>query len=353
MRRLSFVYCIVILSISFMVTNLTTVTAEAWSNFKVYNFDSGKPVKVDISPAEKASKPWKLYALLPHMKDGYWVSVNYGLVEEAKRLGVKLTILQAGGYSEMAKQVNQYDDCLSTNPDAILIAPIAESGLAAKIEKTAKTGLVQIGFVNPIKTAPVTSKIFVDYATKGRQTGEYLAKLFVERKGKVVAFPGPQGSGWAEAYLNGFHEALEGSTVDILADKFGPAGVAESLILVEDSLQAYPQMNAIWGGAPAAEAAIGAVEEAGKEKDMVIISSYENQTMVDFLKEDKITAFATEFPVMQGRIAVSMAVKALEKKKIPAYMEIIPQMATMDNIEDIDLTTVLAPPGYRPVFSVD
>ena len=278
--------------------------------------------------------------------------MDYGLVEEAKRLGVKLTILQAGGYSELARQVSQYDDCLASGADAILIAPISESGLETKITETAKTGKVQIGFVNPIKTSPVTSKIFVDYATKGRQTGAYLVKKLGANGGKVVAYPGPQGSGWAEAYLQGFHEALKGSNVKILADKFGPAGVAESLSLVEDSLQAYPEMNAIWGGAPAAEAAVGAVEEAGRE-GVVIVASYENQTMVDSLNAGKVTAFGSEFPVMQGRIAVSLAVSALDGGKVPQYLEVIPQMVTVDNVKDFDLTTILAPAGYQAVFSVD
>lgn len=323
-----------------------------WDDFAVFNFDSGSAVEDKVAPIAPASKPWSLCAVLPHMKDGYWVSVDYGLVAEAKRLGVKLTILQAGDYSQLAKQVSQYDDCVSSGADAVLIAPISEAGLAEKIKESADKGLVQIGFVNPIKTAPVNSKIFVDYATKGRQTGAYLAEVLGEAGGGVVALPGPQGSGWAEAYMQGFQEGVAGSKVEILEEKYGPAGVAESLGLVEDALQTHPDLAAIWGGAPAAEAAIGAVEEAGAE-DVAIIASYENQTMVDNLKNGKITAFGTEYPVMQGRIAVSLAVSVLEGKPVPGYLEVIPQMVTLDNVGDTDLTMILAPADFRPTFSVD
>ena len=323
-----------------------------WKSFPVYNFDSGSAVESSFEPEASATKKWRLCAILPHMKDGYWISVDYGLVDEASRLGAELTILQAGGYSELARQVSQYDDCVASGADAVLIAPISESGLEQKIAESAESGLVQIGFVNPIKTSPVTSKIFVDYATKGRQTGTYLAETLGADGGSVVAFPGPQGSGWAEAYMDGFREGLEGSSVDILAEKFGPAGVAESLSLIEDSLQSFDDMNAIWGGAPAAEAAIGAVEEAGIE-NMVIVASYENQTMVDSLKAGEVTAFGSEFPVMQGRIAVNLAVAALEGKEVPGYLEVIPQMVTVHNVDEMDLTTVLAPAGFQPKFSVD
>ena len=324
----------------------------AWSSFPVYNFDSGSAVESSIEPVAASTRKWRLCAILPHMKDGYWISVDYGLVDESRRLGVELTILQAGGYSELAKQVSQYDDCVASGADAVLIAPISESGLEKKIAENAENGLVQIGFVNPIHTSPTTSKIFVDYATKGRQTGAFLAEKLGEAGGNVVALPGPQGSGWAEAYMDGFREGLDGSSVEILAEKFGPAGVAESLTLIEDSLQSFDNLNAIWGGAPAAEAAIGAVEEAGLE-DIVIVASYENQTMVDSLVAGEVTAFGSEFPVMQGRIAVNLAVAALQGDEVPNYLEVIPLMVTVDNVADVDLTTVLAPKGFQPEFSVD
>jgi len=42
---------------------------------------------VEYVPLEKASKPWKICVSFPHMKDAYWLGVDYGVVEEAKRLG--------------------------------------------------------------------------------------------------------------------------------------------------------------------------------------------------------------------------------------------------------------------------
>lgn len=324
----------------------------AWTKFSVYNFDSGKPVVEEFKPAAKPKKKWNLCALVPNMADSYWTAVDYGLVREAKRLGVKLTIYQAGGYSNMSKQISQYDDCATSGADAILIAPISASGLANKIAATAKTGKVQIGFVNQIKTAPVTSKIFVNYATKGFKTGKFLAKKLGSKGGGVVAFPGPQNSGWAEAYMKGFENGVKGSKVKILAKKYGPANVAASLNLVEDALQSYPNIKGIWGGAPAAEAAIDAVQEAGV-KGVTIVSSYGNQTMVDSVKSGKIAAFATEFPVMQGRVAVDLAVEALEGKKVPKHLGVIPKMVTAKNIRSLNLKKLLAPKDFHPIFSVN
>ena len=77
-----------------------------WS-FRVDSVKDGAKTRIQYTPIDKASKKWKLCALFPHLKDSYWLSVNYGMVQEAKRQGVALTILQAGGYDNLPKQLAQ------------------------------------------------------------------------------------------------------------------------------------------------------------------------------------------------------------------------------------------------------
>ena len=50
------------------------------------------------------------------MKDAYWLGVDYGVVDEARQLGVKLNVVEAGGYTELNKQISQIEDCVSTAP---------------------------------------------------------------------------------------------------------------------------------------------------------------------------------------------------------------------------------------------
>ena len=58
---------------------------------------------VDYVPLDKASKPWEICVSFPHMKDAYWLAVDYGVAEEAKRQGVKMQLVEAGGYTELAE----------------------------------------------------------------------------------------------------------------------------------------------------------------------------------------------------------------------------------------------------------
>ena len=345
-----------ILACTVLLTTASVANAaDTWWPFAIDAAKGGdltKVEKIDYVPLEKAEKAWNLCVLFPHLQDSYWLSVNYGIAEEAKRLGVKFTLLQAGGYSNLPKQISQYDDCLAAGADAILIGAISEAGLAAKINEGMGKGVVNIAVANPILETPITARITPDFHAKGFETGEYVKKFLADKGGKAVGFPGPQGSGWAETYMEGFRESTKTGNVTLLSEVFGEASVPAQLRLVEDALQTYPDMTVIWGGAPTAEAAIGAVADAGRD-DVTIIASYENQTMLSAVKEGKVLAFATEYPVMMGRISVDLAVRALEKKDHEKILLVTPGIVAKDNVDKFDTTQIFAPDGFQPVFSAE
>jgi len=325
---------------------------EAWWPIKVYDASSGSNVEVDYSPVEKASKPWNICVLFPHMKDSFWVAVAYGIVTEAERQGVNMTLYEAGGYENLPRQLSQFDDCMASNADAIVVGPISEAGLAQKFEEGIAAGKPVIATVNPVAEAKTTAKMYVEFDTMGEQTGKYLLDFLGGKEGKAVAFPGPAGSGWAESFYEGFKTALDGSNVAILDEMFGDSGVGVQLQLIQDALQAYPDMDVIWGTAPTAEAAIGAVAEIGREGEIQIMSSYENQAMLDAMNKGEILGFATQYPVLEGKVAIDMAVRALEGKDVMPFVKPIPDMIAKSNVDQIDMGLVLAPADWTPVYSV-
>lgn len=326
--------------------------AADWWPVKVYDMDSGKPVLTDYTPVPKAEKPWNICVLFPHMKDTFWVAVDYGIVEEAKREGVNMTLYEAGGYENLPKQLSQFDDCMAANFDAIVVGPISEAGLMRKMREAQKAGKPVISTVNPLPKAPATARMFVDFTLMGRQTGAFLVDDLKGQTAKVVNFPGPAGSGWAEQFNDGFKNAIAShNNVQLLGVKFGDSGVAVQLGLIQNALQAYPDVNVIWGCAPAAEAAIGAVRQAGRP-NVEIISSYENQAMLDALNRGEILAFATQYPVLEGRVAIDTAVRILEKKSYIKFIQPLPSMIDKAGLPKVNMSLVLAPADFKAEYSV-
>ncbi|PHQ70807.1 MAG: TMAO reductase system periplasmic protein TorT [Sneathiella sp.] len=337
---------------AFALTAASAQAADKWWPVKVYDASSGENVVTTYSPLEKASKPWNLCVSFPHMKDSFWVAVAYGIVSEAKRQGVNMTLLEAGGYENLPRQLSQIDDCIASNADAIIVGPISEAGLAKKFEESIAAGKPLIATVNPVKDAKTTAKMYVEFDTMGEQTGAYLLDHLDGKPASAVAFPGPAGSGWAESFYEGFQRALKGSNVKIETEMFGDTGVGVQLKLIQDALQAYPDMTVIWGSAPTAEAAIGAVAEIGRSDDMMIMSSYENQAMLDAMNDGEILGFATQYPVLEGMIAVDMAIRALEGKELKTFLKPIPDMIAKANADQINMDLVLAPATWKPEYSV-
>ncbi len=74
---------------------------EVWE--KAFDMASARHM-MEYTPLEKASQKWKICVSFPHMKDDYWLAVDYGAIDEAKRMGVKMQVLEAGGYTELNKQ---------------------------------------------------------------------------------------------------------------------------------------------------------------------------------------------------------------------------------------------------------
>lgn len=313
--------------------------------------DSGTET-VAYTGLDSAEKPWHLCVLFPHMKDSYWVAVNYGIVDQARKLGIKATILEAGGYTEAAKQVAQYNDCKALGVDAIIIGAISEAGLAKSMQEGHDAGIVQVGVINPLQSDVADAKIFANYDDSAEAGARYLVELADGKPMNMLHFPGPQGSGWAEASTAGVERAIEGSSITLLEKKYGDTGKSVQLRLLEDALQAYDKVDIVYGTAVTAEVARQALADVGFD-DALVAAYYSNEGLIDLIKSGDVTATVTESPVMEARIAVDMAVRILEGKAHESYLHPSMTVVTQANIDSLDLTRSFAPADWEPVYSVE
>ena len=100
-------------------------------------FDYSKPPRtIDYAPVRKAAKPWLICASYPHLKNSYWASVNYGMVEQARAAGVRLTVVEAGGYPNLDRQIEQIQTC-SANADALIVGTVSYDGLTPQLQEIA------------------------------------------------------------------------------------------------------------------------------------------------------------------------------------------------------------------------
>ncbi|GHG90502.1 TMAO reductase system periplasmic protein TorT [Pseudodonghicola xiamenensis] len=315
----------------------------------------GKVSPVTYAPLAKAEKPWNICVSFPHMKDAYWLGVDYGVADEAKRLGVKMNLVEAGGYTELNKQIGQIEDCVSSGADAVVIGAISYEGLNSVVKEVAAKGIPVIDVINGMSSPDIAAKSLVSFRTMGFETGKYLAEKHPagSEPVKVGWFPGPAGAGWVEAANEGFMEAVKGSAVEVLEPRYGDTGKEAQLKLVEDVLQANPDVRYLAGTAVTAEAAQGLIRERGLKGKVDLLAFYMTPGVYAGIKRGFILAAPADSMVIQGRIAMDQAVRILEGKD---YMKHVgPKIFVVDpsNISTVARENILPPDGFKPVFSVD
>ena len=315
----------------------------------------GTVSEVTYSPLEKAEKAWNICVSFPHMKDAYWLGVNYGVAAEAERLGVAMNNVEAGGYTELITQISQIEDCVAGGADAVVVGAISFDGLNNVIGEVAGQGIPVIDVINGVSSSDISAKSLVSFRTMGAETGRYLAEKHPagSEPVKVGWFPGPAGAGWVEAAHAGFMEAVEGSAVQILEPRFGDTGKEAQLKLVEDVLQANPDVRYFAGTAVTAEAAQGLIRERGLQGEVDLLAFYMTPGVYTGIQRGFILAAPADSMVIQGRIAIDQAVRILEGKEYTQHVG--PKIFVVDpsNINDVPRTDILPPDGYKAVFSVN
>src|SRR5919197_2079219 len=254
---------------------------KSWYPFSVEvwdpPFDMASPrKKIDYVPLEKAAKKWDVCVSFPHMKDAYWMAVNYGVAEEAKRLGVRMTLVEAAGYTNLNKQISQIEDCVANGAQAVVIGAISLTGLNNLVREVHSKNIPVIDVINGMSSPDLSAKSLVSFGEMGAKAGEYIAKLHPKGSGKVKVawFPGPPGAGWVEAGNAGFVAAVKNSDIEIVDTKYGDTGKEVQGKLVEDVLQGHRDIQYIVGTSPTSEAAVQILRDRGLGGKINVVAYY-------------------------------------------------------------------------------
>jgi protein TorT len=310
---------------------------------------------IDYTPLARASRDWSICAVFPHMKDSYWLAVNFGLSSEVRRLGVQMRLYEAGGYDNLPVQIRQIETCAAQGADGVIIGAISYDGLDELVARLHARGVPVVDLVNGMSSDRVAAHSLVSFEEMGYRAGEYIARR--HPKGgvpvKVAWFPGPRGAGWVRDGERGFRRALSGSAAEIVAVRYGDTGRAVQAALVGQVLDEHSDIDYIAGTAVTAGAAVKVLRVRGLSGRIQVVSYYFTPEVYREIRRGHILCAPTDSPVIQGRIAVDQMVRILEGK---AYHERVgPHIYIIDrdNIGAFDRETSLAPGGFRATYSTN
>ncbi len=349
----------------------TSDSADCWSDPRNGEGARNATQYIPLKP-EEVSKKWNLCVSFPHLKDSWWLAQNYGIIDEARRLGVKVNLVEAGGYANPETQITQVESCVAEGADAVIFAAISREGAVGLVDEIRGKGIPVIDYINGVATK-TDAKSLASYVAMGSITCGYVADKHPKGSGAVKAawLPGPPGAGWVMAGEKGCKMALEDSDVELIHGGFGDTGKDVQFKLVEDVVQAHSsggstELDYIIANAPAIEGAVRIKRDRGF-KDLKLVSWYITPGIDIAINRGHVDAAPSDQPVVSARIAVDQAVRILEGKPFatggaPSYgdesrvSEHIGPLLSMVEAGDyaaFDKSTTLAPKEWKPVFQVE
>lgn len=278
------------------------------------------------------------------------MSLYYGVEDEANIQGANLVALDAGGYENSSQQIQQIQDLIQRQVDVIIVNVTNAEAVAPVVEQAIDAGIPVVGLSSLPKTDRMVATVGADHYGMGVLQAQCLAEK-IGGAGDVAIMAGPAGVNWAMERVAGFKDtiAAEFPNINIIAEKNSNSDRNSGLTIMEDWLQAYPDLAGVATvvddlGAGAADA-IAAANKSG----IMISSSNLSAIGRQYLEEDKIHCQSVQQGVQQGRIAVQLAMKVakgetLDESKIITEALLI----TKEDLATVDMGLISSPPGYRP-----
>lgn len=322
---------------------------------------SGRVVPGQYRMAAPASKRWRIAFLFPHLKDPYWSGCAYGVISEAKRLGVGVDILPAQGYNDLAGQLREMDRAIANKYDAIVLSPIGMTANNASIAKARAAGIPVIELANDSRSDDLALKVTSSLRGMGLEATRWVVRD-AKRRGltsiNIALLPGPIGAGWVKGEVDGTRIAAQdaGIAVNILDIRYGDSDFAGQQQLATELLAKHGgRLDYILGCTGCAPAALEPLRQAGLSGKVRLVAFDLTGEIAQLLRKGEIHAAADTKGVSQTRVAINAAVNLLERRGKEMPHTILVELGMVDrlNLASYPFDTSIAPEGYKTVLSYD
>jgi TMAO reductase system protein TorT len=287
---------------------------------------------------------------MPDLASSFWLSVTYGVEEEAKADGVEVVKVNAGGDANASQQIAQIQDLIQKDVDAIIVGATNGDAVKAVVEQAIAAGIPVVGVSSPPNTDKLAAVVSADHYDMGKLQAECLAEA-MGNQGNVAMMAGPSGQAWSDLRADGFRETLAEVAPDIaivaesrLADNRNAA-----LTTAEDWIQRFPDLTGIYSATDDMAAGVITALKAADRLDAVKVSASNlSPTAQQLLESGELACTSIQQIVAQGRAAVDQAVAAANGEAVEKSVVTPALLVTKDNLATVDMSSVVAPADYRP-----
>ena len=261
----------------------------------------------------------------------------YSLKKEASQHKDLPDLIIVDGQGDISKQVNDIENLVSQNVDAILCIANSSSAVAPALRDATKQGIVTIPFNLPVDGEAWTAFIGTDPEKKGFTLGKWLREALRD-SGKIVALGGLPGNSYTASAWAGAQKAFQGSNIQVLAFRDAYWQEDRAKVVMADLIAAYPQIDGVWcDGSQDAAGAMKALLAA--KRPLVPVTGDDYNGLLKLYQEQngnypnfKIGLLSE--PTWEGVVALRTALKLLNGEDVPKRQIIEPRLITSENYKD-------------------
>jgi len=291
---------------------------------------------------------YKIGVSFPFMAIPFWRNEAFGILDEAKKIGVDVVWYSADGYENIEKQSQQLEDLITQKVDAIVLAATSARGTVPAVEHAIANNIVVVNHVSPTDSAKVSAIVVSDDRLIGTRQGEAMCRL-LPQGGNVAMLSGPAAAEWAGNRAGGFRDAIQKGcpNLKVVAERFTNPGRPEAQRETEDLLVAFQKLDGLFtvGDAMAMGAADAA--RAAKRKNMVITTAGFFEETRPYIDSGAIAVAIDESAVLNGRLALVRAVQVLNGEHPPRLTLVPTPVRTKESIASLATADIWAPSAWR------
>ena len=299
------------------------------------NSDSESTGASTDASADKSD--YNITFIVKNLVNPFWVSAKEGALAAAKDYGVNVEVLAPLKSDNNEEQIQEVEQAIAKQVDAICIAPADSSGIVPAIKEVNNANIPVINFNTKIKgdEAKYESFIVAENYTVAKNVCTKLAEM-MNQEGELILLTGVTASQSTIDLTKGAKDALtEFPNIELVAEQSANFARADAMTVTQNLLEAHPNVKAIY--AENDEMALGAYEavaQAGKTEQIIIAGTDGNADAIAAIKDGKLALTCDKDPYTQGYKAVEAAVKFLKGETLDPQILVEAKLVTIENVDE-------------------
>ena len=273
------------------------------------------PVAAPATDTGQTDVELRIGLLLPE-EISFFEIIAEGATEAANRLNA--TLFTRYAQNDIARQNVQIQEMIDLAVGVIIITPVDNAAVVAKVETAAAAGIAIVTVDRSIDSDVVLCHIASDNTAGGKMAGDYLAEA-IGGQGKIVELMGIAGTSAARDRGAGFNQAIATyPNIEIVAQAVANFNRAEGEAVFGQILAEQSEIAGVLAhNDEMILGAIQAAQEAGRAEGMLFIGFDAVDDAINALEAGELTATIAQQPAEMGRLGVENAIKHLQGETIP------------------------------------